>query len=59
MDAIDLASPPATVTSRSATPAVDRPGRWIGGLIGALVSLALVIAAGPRATHRHPSTSSR
>ncbi len=45
MDASTFLPPPAPVTSRPATPAVDRPGRWIGGLIGALVSLALAIVA--------------
>ena len=44
MDASAYVPPPRTVTTSPATPAVDRPGRWVGGLIGALVSLAFAIA---------------
>ena len=44
MDASTFLPPPATVTPRAATPAVDHPGRWVGGLIGAAVSLVFAAA---------------
>jgi len=44
MDASTFLPPPATVTPRAATPAVDHPGRWVGGLIGTAVSLVFAAA---------------
>ena len=44
MDASTFLPPPATVTSGAATPTVDHPGRWLGGLIGAAVSLVFAAA---------------
>ena len=44
MDASTFLPPPATVTSRAATPTVDHPGRWLGGLDRGAVSLVFAAA---------------
>ena len=43
MDASTILPPSATVTSRPATPAIDHPGRWVGGLIGSIASFGLAV----------------
>jgi len=45
MDASTFRSPPVTAQPTAGTPAVDHPGRWIGGLVGAVASLVFALGS--------------